>query len=117
MLWLVAALPLSLCVVFWMSLAVVSVLHEAWWPVWLGAGARYAEVVAILHGPPLHGFFADIIPLSAANTFVRDHPNCTFLIPQRHEHEISVLLEHNFAWVRLEVKELSQGHRGSRLKT
>jgi hypothetical protein len=49
--------------------------------------------------------------LSAANTFVRDHPNCTFLIPRGHEQEISAQLEHNVAWVRLEVKDLSEGRQ------
>jgi hypothetical protein len=110
-LWMVAALPLSLYLVFRMSLSVIGMLDNAWWPIWLGDGARYAEVVAILPGPPLHPFLAEIIPLSEVNTFVREHPDCTFLIPPGHEQEISVQLENNVAWVRLEVKDRLEGRQ------
>jgi len=105
-------LPITVYLVFWVSLFVAAELVESWHPAWIG-NSSYADVIVFVPETSPEVFSVDLIPLASTADYIRAHPGSTFLVPIDRQTQVKERLETNLrlSWNTFEIKQLADGNQ------
>ena len=105
-----AAAPITICIVFWITFYVTARLSEGWCPAWFG-NSSYAEIMVFTPDDSPDGYSVEFVPFSATKKYVAEHPGSTFLVPSEKQEQVKDRLATSLhlSWQTFEIKALADG--------